>query len=291
VHHLRGARDRQQHRRPGQQPGQRHLTGARPGRLGHVVHRPARLGQVTGRDREPRDEADALLLGVGQHVLGLPVGQVVEVLHGGDLGDLGGLLQLRDAHLGQPDRTDLALVLQLRQLADLVGQRHLGVDPVQLQQVEPLHLQPPQRQLGLLAQVGRPANRNPLLRTRPGQAGLGGDEQVVGVGVQGLGDDLLAGAGTVGVGGVDEVHPELDGPAQHGQALGAVGRLTPDARPRDAHGPEAEPADRPAGDLERPGLGGADSALGHENSLTGYANWALPCLQPAAAGRASRLRG
>ena len=55
--------------------------------------------------------------------------------------------------------TDLALVLESLELADLVLHRHLGVDPVQLEQVDPLHLQPAQRELALLAQVRRPADR------------------------------------------------------------------------------------------------------------------------------------
>ncbi|GAA4234978.1 hypothetical protein FHR32_000971 [Streptosporangium album] len=41
----------------------------------------------------------------------------------------------------------LALVPQLLQRADLVGQRHRGVHRVQLQQVDPLHPQPLQAQL------------------------------------------------------------------------------------------------------------------------------------------------
>ena len=74
-------------------------------------------------------------------------------------------LDLVDAHLGQADGADLALVLQRLELAELVGQRHLGVDPVQLEQLDPLQLQPAQRELGLLAQVGRAA--------RPGSTASG----------------------------------------------------------------------------------------------------------------------
>ena len=56
---------------------------------------------------------------------------------------------------------DLALALQRGQLADLVVQRHLGVDAVQLQQVDALDAEVAQVQLHLLAQVLRPPDRHP----------------------------------------------------------------------------------------------------------------------------------
>jgi len=66
--------------------------------------------------------------------------------------------------------------------------------------------------------------------------------------MQGLGDQLLVGAESVGVGGVDEVHAEPDGPAQHRDRVGAVGRSGPDGRARTTvtgrvgqpHGAEAD---------------------------------------------------
>ena len=72
---------------------------------------------------------------------------------------------------------DLALVLQQGELTDLVGQRHLGVDPVQLEQVDPLEPEVAQAQLGLLTQIFGTTHRSPVARAGPGQAGLGGDDQ------------------------------------------------------------------------------------------------------------------
>ena len=54
-----GAGDRQDHRRAGQQPGQRDLGGRRAGGLDHVVDRAVGRRQVAVGDREPRDEGDA----------------------------------------------------------------------------------------------------------------------------------------------------------------------------------------------------------------------------------------
>jgi len=72
---------------------------------------------------------------------------------------------------------------------------------------------------------------------------LAHQDQVVGVGVQGVGDQLLADLGAVGIGGVDEVDIEVEEVAQHRLGLGLVVGHPPYPRPRDAHGAEAESVD------------------------------------------------
>ena len=72
------------------------------------------------------------------------------------------------------------------ELAELIVERHLRVDPVQLQQVDPLHSEKTQAQLGLLAEVFRPADRHPLPRPLTGEADFRGDDEVVRVRVQRL---------------------------------------------------------------------------------------------------------
>jgi hypothetical protein len=47
------------------------------------------------------------------------------------------------------------------------------------------------------------------------QASLRGDDQVFRVGVERFGDQALGDLGTVGVGGVNEVHPKLHGSPEH----------------------------------------------------------------------------
>ena len=86
------------------------------------------------------------------------------------------------------------------------------------------------------------------------EAALGRDHEVVGIGVQRLGDQLLADLGPVGVGGVDQVDAELDDPAQHALGPVAVGRLAPDPVAGDPHRAEAEAVDlEVAADLESVG--------------------------------------
>src|ERR671917_292684 len=73
------------------------------------------------------------------------------------------------------------------------------------------------------------ADRRPDARALPGQAGLGRDDQALRVRVQRLGDEPLADLRAVGVGGVDEVHPLLDGGADDAAGVLGVGRLAPHA--------------------------------------------------------------
>src|SRR5690242_20172669 len=109
---------------PGPRGGGRPARGRRGprrarGRGGGLVargllgHRAARLGEVARGEREPRDEADALLLAVLEDVLGLAGREVVEVLDRRDLEDLLGGLDLLDGDLGEAEVADEALVLHL----------------------------------------------------------------------------------------------------------------------------------------------------------------------------------
>jgi hypothetical protein len=59
------------------------------------------------------------------------------------------------------------------------------------------------------ASVGDPST------TEACQATLGGDDQVIWIGVERFGDQALGDLGAVGVCGVDEVNPKLDGPPEH----------------------------------------------------------------------------
>ena len=128
--------------------------------------RAARLGQLAGGEREPGQECDPGLLAEPEHVLGGAVADVVVVLDRDDRHDLLGALDLLDVDVGEADVADLALVLELGQRADRVLDRHLRVDRVQLVEVDPLELQPPQRVLAAALEPLRPAVRLPPSRAR-----------------------------------------------------------------------------------------------------------------------------
>src|SRR6478672_9241220 len=138
---------------------------------------------------------------------------------------------------------DLALVLQLGDRADRVGQRHRRVGAVKLVQRHLLQPEPSQAALADLAEVLRPAVGLPAVGARPDQAALGRDDQVVRVRVECLGDQGLADRGAVRVGGIDEVDAQLHHPPERGDGLVAAGRVAPDTRTGDPHGPEPQPVD------------------------------------------------
>jgi hypothetical protein len=187
------------------------------------------------------------------------VGHVVAVLHRDHLHDLARLRELlqrdvRDAHV-----QDLALVLKLLERADGVLVGHLRIGRMQLVQVDPVELQPPQAGLAAFLQALRPGVARPLAGAGPPQAALGGDHEAGGVGMQRLGDQVLAHLGAVRVGRVDQVDAELDHPME--QALGLVGivRRAPDAVSRDPHRAEPEPAHLEVS-ADREGVHAADAS-------------------------------
>ena len=77
---------------------------------------------------------------------------------------------------------------------------------MQLVEVYALHLEPTQAALARFAQVLGATVGDPST-TRACQAALGGYDQLIRVGVERIGDQALGDLRTVGVGGVDEVHP------------------------------------------------------------------------------------
>jgi len=114
---------------------------------------------------------------------------VVVVLDRRHVHDLARRGELLCGDLGEPDGTDLALLEQGREQRKLLVSPHARVDAVQLEQVERLDAQAPQRQLALLAQVvGTPAGK-PAPRTRSQEARLGRHHDVA-IGVQ-RGEDQL----------------------------------------------------------------------------------------------------
>src|SRR5438132_10461354 len=99
------------------------------------------------------------------------------------------------------------------------------------------------RLLSHAAEVLRSPVRLPLVGPGALEARLGGDHKPLRVGVERFGDEPLAHLGAVRVGGIDQVDPELDGTAQHGDRLSRVARLAPYALAGEPHRAEAEAVD------------------------------------------------
>ena len=115
---------------------------------------------------------------------------------------------------------NLALVLELGQREDRLGDGHPRVGAVELVKQNLIEPQPPQAVLARAPQVLRPPVGLPAPGTGAHQAALGRDDQIRGVGIERLGDQVLADGGTVGVSVVDEIDIELHRTAQ--RCLGRV---------------------------------------------------------------------
>ena len=77
----------------------------------------------------------------------------------------------------------------------------------------------------------RPSFGHPLVSSRPSNAALGGDDEVLCVGIKGFGDLPLVHLGAIGVSSVYEVDAQLKGPAQHSPGCSGVFRPPPDVSP------------------------------------------------------------
>jgi hypothetical protein len=84
--------------------------------------------------------------------------------------------------------------LKLPDGAELLIRRHLGVDSMELPEVDSVQSEPLETSLQLSAQELGPPVLHPLIRSRPPEPTLGRDHQAR-VRVQRLGDELLATCG------------------------------------------------------------------------------------------------
>ena len=99
---------------------------------------------------------------------------------------------------------------------------------------------------------GRERREPGSILAAPG-ADLGDDDEIVGIGVQRLADQLVGDVRAVVVAGVDVVDAARDGLAQHGQCRVAVLGRAEHAGPGELHGAVAEPLHGAVAELERAG--------------------------------------
>ena len=165
--------------------------------------------------------------------------------------------------------TDEAFVLHLLDDAELLVFGDQGIDAVQLPQVDALDAKSAYRHLHALAQVLRPPDRPPRIRSLTSEPTLRRDDHTaVGIArvarVQCLTQEVLADEGAVGVGGVDEVDAEIDCLTDHPDGDVVIRGIAPDAGSGDAHGAEAESVDGQGVRRAHGELAGGVHGLGHE---------------------------
>jgi hypothetical protein len=87
----------------------------------------------------------------------------------------------------------------------------------------------------------RPSVFNPLVRARPLEATLRGDDDAFRIGIQSLGNDSLADMGAVRIRRVNEIDPELDGASHDANSLTPIRGFAPDALAGEPHRTQSEP--------------------------------------------------
>ena len=182
----------------------------------------------------------------------MTVRQVVEVLDRRDLHDCCRSLDLTHSDLRETHSLDLSLLEELCERAELLIGVNLGVDAVELEEVQRLDTESATAQLALLTEICGMPERHPHPGPRPHEARLGGDHDVL-EGCEGLEDELLGDGWAIAVGRIDEVDAELDGSTKHSNCLIAVSWRPPHARSGQLHRSEPQSMDRPVTDLERSG--------------------------------------
>ena len=185
--------------------------------------------------------------------------QAERVLDAGDLRGLDRHVDLGERRRGDADAGDLALVAQRHHLRELIRERHpllvgQSCSGIRRRFTAPSCSTPSERRLSSTparSSAGVCAGCQPPASSRA-RADLGHEDEVVGVRVQRLADQLVGDVRAVVLGGVDVVDAGVDGPAQHGDRLVVVARWTHHAGTGQLHRAEADAPDRSAGDLVRP---------------------------------------
>jgi hypothetical protein len=125
--------------------------------------------------------------------------------------------------LGHAEVLDLPLLDELLHGAGHVLDRHVEVDAVLVEQVDRVDLKPPERGVGDLLDVLRPAGEAGLAALVVElESELGGDHDLPAEGGEGLADELLVDERAVDLGGVEERDTALDGRPDQGDHLWPV---------------------------------------------------------------------
>ena len=185
-------------------------AGWAPSCLAILVNAPSGFREVTGREREPRNEADVFARAVVQDVFGIAVREIVLILHGGDGNDATRCFDLGNIDFRKANMPDLAFLLEISQHSKLIVGWNLGIDAMQLEQIDTLDTQPSQAHLAFLPEIFGSAQWNPPAGTRPSKAGLCGDNKSFWVRMQCLANQFFTYIGSIGIRRVDEVYAELD---------------------------------------------------------------------------------
>src|SRR5262245_14293477 len=171
------SRDRQDDRAVLQQPREGDLSCRGPMRLRDASDGAARFRQFAGCEREPRNEADVVLVAIREHRFAAAVDEVVAVLHRRDWKYATGRIDVLDGDLTQSRIADETVVQQLPNSAELLVGRYSRIDSMQLPEIDPFDAELLETPFGLCDQMSRTSIHGPLIRPWTGVAGLGRDQK------------------------------------------------------------------------------------------------------------------
>ena len=213
-------------------------------------------------ERKERHIGDAVARQrIDQRVVGA-MGEVVVILHADDRADAAGLGDLAGRDAADADMAHQAFALQLGEDRERLLDRAFGgrsvlgaMHAAEVDDVDHVAAKIAQIVVHRLGQLGGREGGQPRGIGTTARADLSPDDQVIGVGIQRLADDLVGDVRAVEVAGVDVVHAGRDGRLQDGASrLGILGRAE-DVGPGQLHGAVAQPPHGAAAEGEGAGFG------------------------------------
>src|SRR5664279_2085944 len=217
-----------------------------------------RASHAATSERAPRDAAHALVVQEREHLaLLLAHDQAVLVLHRDEAGpatEVGRVLhrgELPRVHAGRADVAHLAGLDHVVERFHRLFDRCLGVEAVDLVEVDVVGAQPGQRGVDLLHhRAARQALTAGPVGHLPEQLRRQDDVLAAGVLADRVTHDLLARPGGVDIGGVPERDAQLEGLSEDRLGGLLVERPAPLGRLAEAHAAQTDPADLEAGGSE-----------------------------------------
>jgi hypothetical protein len=213
-------------------------------------------------ERSPGYEGDTVLLAVVEEVVPLAVGKAVAVLDRDDGDDFAGALEVFEGDVGEGDVLDFALGAEAGEAFHGSVEGDGGVGNVELVDGDAVEAEALEASFHGFLQVIWRCVVNPLAGADTLPSALGGDDEVVRVGMEGFSDELFGDVGAVGVGGIDEVDAEFDGSAEGGNGGIAVDWWSPDAFAGDAHSSVGEAVDGEVAERDVSGGGSGEGVRG-----------------------------
>src|ERR1700735_48042 len=243
VIYLRRPRNRENHGRAPQQPCESELRRCDFQLSGDTRKFASCLGHIARSQRKPRNKTNLRTLAIFQNVFGGAVEHAVAVLHRDNFHDGPRVFDLRDAHFREPDVFYFAFGLKRFQRSKLIFRGNFAVDAVKLEQINSLEAQALETSLASRAQIFGTAVRHPFIRTRTFESRFRCDHQARRVWVECFGNNFLAYARAVRIGGVDKINSERDGIVKNADGFVAVLGLAPNSFAGDSHRAVAEAVD------------------------------------------------